>query len=58
MRLVHGDFDETHIFADPATGELTQIIDWGDRSAADPAWELGVFLLWDGPRALTQLMAG
>jgi aminoglycoside phosphotransferase (APT) family kinase protein len=57
-RLVHGDFDQTHIFVDPATGELTSIIDWGDREASDPAWELGVFLQWDGPTALGDLLRG
>jgi aminoglycoside phosphotransferase (APT) family kinase protein len=56
--LVHGDFDETHIYVDPAGGDLTSIIDWGDREASDPAWELGVFLQWDGSRALGRLLRG
>jgi aminoglycoside phosphotransferase (APT) family kinase protein len=57
-RLTHGDLDETHIFVDRDTGALTSIIDWGDRGASDPAWELGVLLLWDGPRALEPVLRG
>jgi hypothetical protein len=57
-RLIHGDLDETHIFVDPATGTLTSIIDWGDRGAADPLWDLGVLFQWDGPVALQHVLDG
>jgi aminoglycoside phosphotransferase (APT) family kinase protein len=57
-RLVHGDLDETHIFVDPGTGALTSIIDWGDREASEPAWDLAVLLLWDGRGALNAVLEG
>jgi len=36
--LLHGDLKRDHLLA--VDGRLTGIIDWGDASAGDPAWEL------------------
>ena len=33
----HSDIDAYNVLADPATGELTGVIDWGDLSLHDPA---------------------
>lgn len=35
--LVHRDLNSEHILFDPATGNLTGIIDWGDAGIDDPA---------------------
>ena len=35
--LVHNDIDERNVLADPATGELTGVIDFGDVVIGDPA---------------------
>jgi aminoglycoside 2''-phosphotransferase len=33
----HGDIDPVNVLADPVTGELTGVIDWGDIAIGDPA---------------------
>ncbi|WP_175548810.1 phosphotransferase family protein [Mangrovactinospora gilvigrisea] len=35
--LVHGDASPQNLLADPATGALTALLDWGDAELADPA---------------------
>lgn len=40
-RLAHGDFDATHIYADPETHTYTGIIDFGEIRGADPLYDLG-----------------
>lgn len=59
-RLVHGDFDLTHIFQ--RDGSYTGIIDFGEIRGADPLYDLGHFALHDGEflsyRALPALLAG
>jgi aminoglycoside 2''-phosphotransferase len=35
--LVHRDLNTEHVLFDPATGNLTGVIDWGDASIDDPA---------------------
>lgn len=57
-RLLHGDFDETHIFFDPDTHALTGIIDWGDRESGDPAWDFAMYVLSDGAEALHVVLHG
>jgi aminoglycoside phosphotransferase (APT) family kinase protein len=36
-RVSHADIDTNNVLADPDTGEITGIIDWGDITAGDPA---------------------
>lgn len=59
-RLVHGDFDLTHIFQ--RDGSYTGIIDFGEMRGADPLYDLGHIALHDGEllpyRALPALLAG
>ena len=57
-RLLHGDLGAKHIFVDSATGTLTSIIDFGDREAGDPAWDLANFSLWEDDERLESLLAG
>jgi aminoglycoside phosphotransferase (APT) family kinase protein len=46
--LAHGDFDATHIYVDPGTGEYTGIIDFGEGRGAEIEYDLGHALLHDG----------
>lgn len=57
-QLLHGDFDETHIFVDPGAGAISGIIDWGDRESGDPAWEFATYALWDGLPDVRSVLAG
>ncbi|CAG7644276.1 phosphotransferase [Paenibacillus allorhizosphaerae] len=45
-RLVHGDFDDDHIFAHHGT--YTGIIDFGEIQGSSPLYDLGHFKLHDG----------
>ena len=38
--LIHGDIAPRNLLADPATGRLTALVDWGDAAWADPAMDL------------------
>ena len=38
--LVHGDYRPGNLLADPETGEVTAVLDWGAAQAADPRYEL------------------
>lgn len=38
-RLLHGDFHPRHVYA--RDGQITAIIDWGDATCGDPAYDLG-----------------
>lgn len=53
--LVHGDVDATHIYVDPANGEYTGIIDFGEARGADCSYDLGHVLLHDGEVGRTPL---
>jgi Ser/Thr protein kinase RdoA (MazF antagonist) len=39
-RLLHGDFTARHVFVDPTSGAITGLIDFGDRMAGMPVWDL------------------
>ena len=39
-RLIHRDLSSDHILHDPATGNLTGVIDWGDSCVGDPAFDI------------------
>lgn len=43
--LAHGDFDATHIYADPKSHAYTGIIDFGEIRGADPLYDLGHLLV-------------
>lgn len=57
-RLVHGDFDDSHIFQ--SGGAYTGIIDFGEMQGSSPLYDLGHFKLHDGQRfaGFGALMAG
>lgn len=51
LRFLHGDPGASHLLIDPATGDLTAIIDWADLQVGDPAWELSMASAWANPEA-------
>lgn len=60
--LAHGDFDSTHIYADPVTGAFSGIIDFGEIRGADHLYDLGHLLVHDGeagrPELFSHVLAG
>ena len=48
-RLVHCDLSSDHILHDPAMGDLTGVIDWGDACVGDPAFDITGLLADYGP---------
>jgi aminoglycoside phosphotransferase (APT) family kinase protein len=53
-QLLHGDVGELHVWVDPNRGDVTSFVDFGERSAGDPIWDMlqfdwaGVPLLVEG----------
>jgi aminoglycoside phosphotransferase (APT) family kinase protein len=53
-QLMHGDVGELHVWVDPQRGAITSFVDFGERSAGDPIWDMlqfdwaGVPLLLEG----------
>jgi aminoglycoside 2''-phosphotransferase len=45
--LIHNDIDERNVLADPDTGELTGVIDWGNVMIGDPAVDFAGPLVGD-----------
>lgn len=41
-RMLHGDFTPRHVYS--VDGQITGIIDWGDATSGDPAYDLGRIL--------------
>jgi len=48
----HNDLGVEHVLVEPATGEITGIIDWTDAAVCDPAGDFGLILRDLGPAAL------
>jgi Ser/Thr protein kinase RdoA (MazF antagonist) len=57
-RLLHGDFDRSHIYIEGTPPRLTSIIDFGDRSAGDPAYDIAGVALWDGVASMRAALEG
>jgi aminoglycoside phosphotransferase (APT) family kinase protein len=53
-RLVHGDFDATHIYQEQ--GRYTGIIDFGEIRGEDPFYDLGHFQMHDGELLPAQML--
>jgi aminoglycoside phosphotransferase (APT) family kinase protein len=51
-RLIHNDTHPWNLMADPSTGALTAVIDWGDVSLADPARDFASMPLQTVPAML------
>src|SRR5262249_13095580 len=41
----HGDLQPEHVLVDPATDEITAIIDWADQGAGDFVWDVMVLTI-------------
>jgi aminoglycoside phosphotransferase (APT) family kinase protein len=52
-RLLHGDLGPVHVWVDPQELRVTGLIDFGDRAAGDPRWDLMQFD-WAGSPALLE----
>ncbi len=50
--LVHSDFNPKNLLVDPATGELTGIVDWEFAHAGSPGADLGNLLRFDRDETL------
>ncbi|MCC3765049.1 phosphotransferase [Glycomyces sp. TRM65418] len=57
-RLIHGDASPTNLLADPESGRLTAILDWGDAAWADPAVEFAKLPLRALPTVLEGYLGG
>ena len=55
-RLLHFDYDADHVLTDPATGRVTGIVDWGDASVGDPAWDFARVWAWQGEKFVSAMM--
>jgi aminoglycoside 2''-phosphotransferase len=54
--LLHSDLKPDHVLHDPASGQLTGVLDWGDVSLGDPDFDLAVIGIFFGPEFLTRLL--
>jgi aminoglycoside phosphotransferase (APT) family kinase protein len=55
--VVHSDLAVEHILFDPATGEVTGIIDWTEIALGDPSVDLACFYHWGGAPAVASALA-
>ena len=55
--LAHNDLGIEHVLVDPATWEVTGVIDWGDVAVTDRARDLGLVLRDLGPAAMDAALA-
>jgi|GEM_PF-6906972 len=46
--LLHGDIGDVHIWFDVETQKVTAIVDFGERSAGDPVWDIAAYDDWHG----------
>jgi aminoglycoside phosphotransferase (APT) family kinase protein len=56
--LLHGDFDDTHVFVEAHRRRIVGIIDFGDAMSGDPAWDFARFSLLSESLDLDDLLAG
>lgn len=52
-RLLHGDLGGLHVRVDPERSAITSFVDFGERSAGDPIWDIMRFE-WEGVRSLIE----
>jgi aminoglycoside phosphotransferase (APT) family kinase protein len=52
-RLLHGDLGGLHVWVDPERSAVTSFVDFGERSAGDPIWDIMRFE-WEGVRLLIE----
>jgi aminoglycoside phosphotransferase (APT) family kinase protein len=52
-RLLHGDLSGLHVWVDPERSAVTSFVDFGERRAGDPIWDIMRFE-WEGVRSLIE----
>ena len=52
-RLLHGDLGGLHMWVGPEHGAVTSFVDFGERSAGDPIWDIMRFE-WESVRSLLE----
>jgi aminoglycoside phosphotransferase (APT) family kinase protein len=55
--LVHRDLAAEHILLDPATKQVTGVIDWSEISISDPAIDFAGMFHWGGPDFTTAVLS-
>jgi aminoglycoside 2''-phosphotransferase len=55
--VVHADLKPEHVMADPRTGQVTGVLDWGDVAVGDPDFDLAVISIFFGPEFQQRLLA-
>lgn len=55
--VVHADLKPEHVMADPRTGQVTGVLDWGDVAVGDPDFDLAVINIFFGPEFQQRLLA-
>lgn len=57
VRFIHHDLSPEHLLVDPATGELTGILDWTDTVLGDPARDFVTFVAFAGWEFTEEVLA-
>jgi aminoglycoside phosphotransferase (APT) family kinase protein len=52
-QLLHGDLGGLHVWVDVESADVTSLVDFGERSAGDPIWDIMRFE-WEGVPALIE----
>ncbi|GGO77000.1 phosphotransferase family protein [Nonomuraea cavernae] len=55
-RFCHNDLGAEHLLADPASGELTGVIDWTDAAVTDPAHDFALIYRDLGPEVFERTL--
>jgi aminoglycoside phosphotransferase (APT) family kinase protein len=58
LRLVHADVTYDHVLLRPDGGDVVGVIDWGDVSVTDPAWDFAGLLAWYGEPFVLRVLGG
>jgi aminoglycoside phosphotransferase (APT) family kinase protein len=54
--LIHQDLSPEHVLVDPASGQLTGILDWTDVILGDPARDFVFLVAWRGWSYVEQVL--
>ena len=57
LTMIHGDCRAAHFIMTPTDGSVVGILDFGDASIGDPAWDLAVLTIW-APEHLDAVLEG
>ena len=57
LAFLHGDLQPEHVVLDDRGERVRALLDWGDASVGDPAWDIAVLTL-DDPQQLDPVLDG